>query len=181
MRFSVVVFLAAGASMPGQVKFRPEDIAVNIDGKPFTVFHYGTEVSKPYLAPLRSASGKIVTRHFPNEEVAGESQGRARTRGDARQGGDDRLRHGGNGLDSGVVVLPHGVQGGIARFQQSGVLAQVLARAERLASAGEHHRTDRIVGAAVPQRLQQGDLGLSGQRVPGLGPVDGDGRHGAVV
>src|ERR1700689_4676417 len=81
MRFSVVVFLAAGASMPGQVKFRPEDIAVNIDGKPFTVFHYGTEVSKPHLAPLRSASGKIVTRHFPNEEGAGESHDHLHHRG----------------------------------------------------------------------------------------------------
>jgi hypothetical protein len=48
-------------------------ISVNVDGKPFTVFHYGAESGKPYLAPLRSASGKIVTRRFPMEEAAGDS------------------------------------------------------------------------------------------------------------
>jgi hypothetical protein len=48
-------------------------IHVEVDGKPFTDFHYGPNAPKPYLHPLRSASGKIVTRSFPMDNIAGES------------------------------------------------------------------------------------------------------------
>jgi hypothetical protein len=71
LRFSALLLLAA-ACLSAQVKFTP-DKTITIGGQPFTTFHEGTDVAKPYLAPLRSASGKIVTRHFPMEEVAGES------------------------------------------------------------------------------------------------------------
>jgi hypothetical protein len=40
-------------------------ISVEIDGKPFTDFYIGPDAPKPYLHPLRSADGKIVTRQFP--------------------------------------------------------------------------------------------------------------------
>jgi hypothetical protein len=46
---------------------------VDVDGKPFTDFYYGSDTPKPYLHPVRSASGKIVTRRFPMENVPGES------------------------------------------------------------------------------------------------------------
>ena len=81
MRFSLVLCLAAAATLPAQVKFTPhktgdavDAIEVSIDGKPFTTFQYGATVAKPYLAPVRSASGKVVTRGFPMEEIAGESR-----------------------------------------------------------------------------------------------------------
>ena len=67
------ILLAAAASSTGQVRIAKDLISVDVDGKPFTVFHYGAESGKPYLAPICSASGKIVTRHFPMETVAGES------------------------------------------------------------------------------------------------------------
>jgi Methane oxygenase PmoA len=67
--------------LSAQVRFAPEDIAVNVDGKPFTTFHYGSDANKPFLAPLRSASGKIVTRRFPMENVAGESRDHLHHRG----------------------------------------------------------------------------------------------------
>ena len=52
----------------------PNQIAVAIDGKPFTVFHVGgANLNRPYLHPLRSASGKIVNRSFPAGQVAGET------------------------------------------------------------------------------------------------------------
>ena len=38
---------------------------MEIDGKPFTDFYIGPETAKPYLHPLRTADGKIVTRGFP--------------------------------------------------------------------------------------------------------------------
>jgi hypothetical protein len=80
MRFSVLFCLAA-VSLSAQVRFSPDEIAVNVDGKPFTTFHYGSDANKPFLAPLRSASGKIVTRHFPQENVPGESHDHLHHRG----------------------------------------------------------------------------------------------------
>jgi len=60
--------------MPAQVRYTPADRTITIDGRPFTTFHDGTDVGKPYLAPVRSASGKIVTRGFPMENLPGESR-----------------------------------------------------------------------------------------------------------
>jgi hypothetical protein len=52
----------------------PSQIAVAIDGQPFTVFYIGgANLSRPYLHPLRSASGKIVNRSFPAGQLAGET------------------------------------------------------------------------------------------------------------
>lgn len=72
MRAALCTVLVAGC-LTAQVRFAKDLIAVNVDGKPFTVFHYGAESGKPYLSPIRSASGKIVTRRFPMESAAGES------------------------------------------------------------------------------------------------------------
>ena len=53
---------------------RPEQIAVDIDGKPFTVFYIGgKDFNRPYLHPLRAASGKIVNRSFPAGQLPGET------------------------------------------------------------------------------------------------------------
>jgi len=75
MRFlDLCIPLALAGCLTAQVKMAKDSISISVDGKPFTVFHYGEESGKPYLAPLRSASGKIVTRQFPMEEIAGESR-----------------------------------------------------------------------------------------------------------
>jgi hypothetical protein len=61
----------------GQVKITAgsERIAVEIDGKPFTDFYVaGPDVTKPYLHPLRAASGTYVTRMWPMQDVP-EEQG----------------------------------------------------------------------------------------------------------
>jgi hypothetical protein len=73
MRRALWSLLAASACLSAQVRFAKDLISINVDGKPFTVFHYGAESGKPYLAPIRSASGKIVTRRFPMETAAGDS------------------------------------------------------------------------------------------------------------
>ena len=53
---------------------RPDQIAVDIDGRPFTVFYLrGADLQRPYLHPLRSASGKIVNRSFPAGQLPGET------------------------------------------------------------------------------------------------------------
>jgi hypothetical protein len=74
MRSPILLSLAVATCLSAQVKFSPEDVAINVDGKPFTTFHYGEKNNKPFLAPIRSASGKIVTRGFPMENIAGESR-----------------------------------------------------------------------------------------------------------
>jgi hypothetical protein len=51
-----------------------EQIAVTIDGRPFTVFYVaGKDLNRPYLHPLRSATGKIVNRSFPAGQLPGET------------------------------------------------------------------------------------------------------------
>lgn len=75
------LYLFAALPLAAQVRFAPDTISIDIDGKPFTEFHAGTDVGKPYLAPLRSASGKIVTRHYPMEMVEGESRDHPHHRG----------------------------------------------------------------------------------------------------
>jgi hypothetical protein len=57
-------------------------IAVEIDGKPFTGFFVGPETAKPYLHPLRTADGKIVTRGYPMvTDIPGEAHDHPHHRG----------------------------------------------------------------------------------------------------
>jgi hypothetical protein len=73
-RFWQFVFCAA-LPVCAQVKFTQDadKIAIEIDGKPFSEFFLQDPAApKPYLHPLRSASGAIVTRRFPMEKIPGE-------------------------------------------------------------------------------------------------------------
>lgn len=68
--------LCLAGTASAQVAFTqtPEQIAVEIDGKPFTVFHVGgKDLNRPYLHPLRAASGTIVNRSFPAGQLPGET------------------------------------------------------------------------------------------------------------
>lgn len=77
--------LASLASLLAQVQIAQhgiEYISVDIKGKPFTALFTGPETNKPYLHPLRSASGKIVTRAYPMDpDVPGESHDHPHHRG----------------------------------------------------------------------------------------------------
>lgn len=79
----LVAALAALAPAPAQVKITQgsDRILVDVDGKPFTAFFTGADLRKPYLHPLRTASGKIVTRRYPMEMVEGESRDHVHHRG----------------------------------------------------------------------------------------------------
>jgi len=72
----VVFSLCTALPTWAQVKLTqgPHQIAVEIDGKPFTVVYFGgKDLNRPYLHPLRSASGKIVNRSFPAGQLPGET------------------------------------------------------------------------------------------------------------
>src|ERR1019366_2832647 len=75
LAWTAAVALVLPAAAQVKISAGPEKIAVQIDGKPFTDFYYvaGPDVPKPYLHPLRTASGTYVTRMWPVEKVAEEA------------------------------------------------------------------------------------------------------------
>ena len=50
---------------PVKITRTGDQIAVQIGGTPFTTYYFGPESPKPYLSPLRSVQGTIVTRGWP--------------------------------------------------------------------------------------------------------------------
>jgi hypothetical protein len=74
----VLVALCAvwlNAQEPVELKPRGNQIEVLIGGKSFSTYYFGPEAPKPYLHPLRSAQGTIVTRGFPmRKDIPGESR-----------------------------------------------------------------------------------------------------------
>jgi hypothetical protein len=77
-------FLLGAGRLAAQVTITEgaDAVRVEIDGQPFTDFVFkGGDAMKPYLYPLRSATGKIVTRHFPMEVVEGEPTDHPHQRG----------------------------------------------------------------------------------------------------
>ncbi len=68
--------LAAALPLFAQVKLAKsaDKVTVDIDGKPDTTFYFGGDTQKPYLHPIRAASGTTVSRVWPMEEKAGEAK-----------------------------------------------------------------------------------------------------------
>jgi hypothetical protein len=44
-----------------------DSVEVTVGGQPFTTYYFGEVVAKPYLMPLRTTSGLVVSRPFPVE------------------------------------------------------------------------------------------------------------------
>ena len=50
-----------------------QQVDVRIGGRSFTTYYFDPSVAKPYLFPLRSAQGTVITRGFPmTRDIAGE-------------------------------------------------------------------------------------------------------------
>ncbi len=69
----IVLLLAQSALLSAQ------PLTIEIQGQPFTELR--TDATKPYLHPLRTPSGKIITRQFPMADVAGETKDHPHHRG----------------------------------------------------------------------------------------------------
>ena len=68
----VVVF---GGEQPVDVERHGYQVEVMMAGHPFTTYYFDPAVAKPYLFPLRSAQGTVVTRSFPMlNNIAGEDR-----------------------------------------------------------------------------------------------------------
>jgi len=83
MKQGFVYALALAIPLAAEVKISKSAgrIEIDIDGKPFTTFFIGQDAPKPYLHPLRAATGTVVTRGYPIQEVAGESKDHPHHRG----------------------------------------------------------------------------------------------------
>ncbi|HEY2013601.1 MAG TPA: PmoA family protein [Bryobacteraceae bacterium] len=87
MEFGLKALISAGLlwvlPLCAQVKItqQPGRVLVEIDGKPYTTFFLAPGGNKPYLYPLSTASGVVVTRHFPMETVPGETTDHPHHRG----------------------------------------------------------------------------------------------------
>ena len=95
----VLALFALLLPLTAQVKITPSTnkVAIQINGKPFTDFYYsGAEVTKPFLHPLRAASGTYVTRMWPMEEVPEEA---GTTKDHKHQRGVWFAHEGVNGID----------------------------------------------------------------------------------
>jgi hypothetical protein len=57
--------LFANAAEPVHLKRSASEVEVLIGGRSFTTFYFSERTAKPYLMPLRSPSGIVVTRNFP--------------------------------------------------------------------------------------------------------------------
>ncbi len=71
--FGFARVLVFGAGEPVELQRNGYQIDILIGGRPFTTFYFNPETAKPYLFPLRSAQGTVVTRNFPMLiNIAGE-------------------------------------------------------------------------------------------------------------
>jgi hypothetical protein len=64
---------APTAAQPVELVRNGSQVDVRIGGRPFTTYAFDPSVAKPYVFPLRSAQGTLVTRGFPmTPDIAGE-------------------------------------------------------------------------------------------------------------
>jgi hypothetical protein len=80
-----LALLAASVARAGEsveVKHHGSQVDVLIGGKPFTTYYFDAKIAKPFMYPLRSAEGIIVTRGFPMvKNIPGESKDHPHHRG----------------------------------------------------------------------------------------------------
>ena len=69
-----VVGFANAASAAVTFKHTAGRVDVMIDGASFTSFHYDAKWDKPFLYPIRTASGIVISRGWPVEPRPGEQQ-----------------------------------------------------------------------------------------------------------
>jgi len=65
--------LLVGADETVKLQKQTDSVEVLIGGKPFTTYYFGPNSPKPYMSPLRSAQGTVVTRGYPmRTDIPGE-------------------------------------------------------------------------------------------------------------
>ncbi len=73
--FASLCRVAFGSGEGVELRRSGDHIEVLLGGRPFTTYCFGADAAKPYLFPLRSAQGTIVTRGFPMvTDIPGEDR-----------------------------------------------------------------------------------------------------------
>jgi hypothetical protein len=73
MKFATLITVILAST--GALAAQDGKIDISLTGKPFTSFYWGSDWDKPFLHPLRTPSGTVVTRQYPFvKDVAGERQ-----------------------------------------------------------------------------------------------------------
>ena len=70
-----VAICSAGYAAGDAVTFKRagDSVEIQIGGKPFAVYHFDPQIAKPFMSPLRSAQGTLITRGFPMvQDIPGE-------------------------------------------------------------------------------------------------------------
>src|ERR1039457_5245733 len=179
MRFSVFAALTLALPLAAQVSFtqRADRVLVEIDGKPYTKFFLSPDGNKPYLYPLSTASGAVVTRHFPMEAFPGETNDHPHQRGLFFAHGDINgtnfwaTEPGSDISNMGRMRLkkaPDARGGG-----KSGTIRAVF---DGIDAQGRPIMTEDKVGRMVNAEGKETEKNVWGQRSPWVdydGPVDG--------
>lgn len=80
-----ILLIACSASLLSaasvKVTHGPDEVNVTMDGKPFTAFIHAPRWDKPFIYPLRSPSGVLLSRGWPVEERQGDSKDHVWQRG----------------------------------------------------------------------------------------------------
>jgi hypothetical protein len=63
--FTILATVSPVSAVAVELRRKGDRIDVVIGGRPFTGYYFGPDQAKPYLFPLRSAQGTVVTRGFP--------------------------------------------------------------------------------------------------------------------
>ena len=70
----LLVWLALPLSAQVSITRDGDRISVDVDGKPYTTLFMGANTRKPYLYPVRAASGTAITRNHPIDPAKGDSR-----------------------------------------------------------------------------------------------------------
>lgn len=68
-----------GGTSPARLKRHSGSIDVFIDDKPFTTYYFSRDFAKPYIMPLRTSSGLVVSRDYPVGNTVTEAQSKERS------------------------------------------------------------------------------------------------------
>ena len=74
--FALALLLLVTVPCSAQVEVKAvgdDHVSISVNGQPFSDFYIGQQYAKPFLAPLRTATGVIVTRNWPMEQVESDS------------------------------------------------------------------------------------------------------------
>lgn len=73
---SGLALAAEAAPKPAAITFAESEGKVDVlaGGQPLTAFHYESKWDKPFLHPIRTAGGKVISRGYPVDPLPGESK-----------------------------------------------------------------------------------------------------------